>query len=28
MRKVPPEFEGFVARGLNDSPLLEGLRTG
>jgi 4-diphosphocytidyl-2-C-methyl-D-erythritol kinase len=27
-RKVPPEFEGFLARGLNDSPLLEGLRTG
>jgi 4-diphosphocytidyl-2-C-methyl-D-erythritol kinase len=26
MRKVPPEFEGFLARGLNDSPLLEGLR--
>jgi 4-diphosphocytidyl-2-C-methyl-D-erythritol kinase len=28
MRKVPPEFAGFLARGLNDSPLLEGLRTG
>lgn len=28
MSKVPPEFEGFLARGLNDSPLLEGLRTG
>ena len=28
MRKVPPEFEGFLARGLNDSPLLEGLRRG
>jgi 4-diphosphocytidyl-2-C-methyl-D-erythritol kinase len=28
MRKVPPEFEGFLARGLNESPLLEGLRTG
>jgi 4-diphosphocytidyl-2-C-methyl-D-erythritol kinase len=28
LRKVPAEFEGFVARGLNDSPLLEGLRTG
>jgi 4-diphosphocytidyl-2-C-methyl-D-erythritol kinase len=28
MRKVPPEFEGFLARGLNDSPLLEGLHTG
>ncbi len=28
MRKVPPEFESFLARGLNDSPLLEGLRTG
>jgi 4-diphosphocytidyl-2-C-methyl-D-erythritol kinase len=28
MRKVPPGIEGFVARGLNDSPLLEGLRTG
>jgi 4-diphosphocytidyl-2-C-methyl-D-erythritol kinase len=27
-RKVPPEFESFLARGLNDSPLLEGLRTG
>jgi len=28
MHKKPPEFEGFLARGLNDSPLLEGLRTG
>ena len=28
MRKLPPEFEGFLARGLNDSPLLEALRTG
>jgi len=28
MSKVPPEFEGFLARGLNDSPLLEGLRPG
>jgi 4-diphosphocytidyl-2-C-methyl-D-erythritol kinase len=28
LRKMPPEFEGFLARGLNDSPLLEGLRTG
>jgi 4-diphosphocytidyl-2-C-methyl-D-erythritol kinase len=28
MRKMPPEFEGFLARGLNDSPLLEALRTG
>jgi 4-diphosphocytidyl-2-C-methyl-D-erythritol kinase len=28
MRKVPPEFECFLARGLNDSPLLEGLRPG
>ena len=28
LRKVPPEFEGFLARGLNDSPLLEGLRAG
>jgi 4-diphosphocytidyl-2-C-methyl-D-erythritol kinase len=28
MRKVPPEIKGFLARGLNDSPLLEGLRTG
>jgi 4-diphosphocytidyl-2-C-methyl-D-erythritol kinase len=28
MRRLPPEFEGFLARGLNDSPLLEGLRTG
>jgi 4-diphosphocytidyl-2-C-methyl-D-erythritol kinase len=27
-RKVPPEFECFLARGLNDSPLLEGLRPG
>jgi 4-diphosphocytidyl-2-C-methyl-D-erythritol kinase len=27
MREVPQEFEGFLARGLNDSPLLEGLRT-
>jgi 4-diphosphocytidyl-2-C-methyl-D-erythritol kinase len=26
--KLPPEFEGFLARGLNDSPLLEGLQTG
>jgi 4-diphosphocytidyl-2-C-methyl-D-erythritol kinase len=26
--KLPPEFEGYLARGLNDSPLLEGLRTG
>ncbi len=28
LRKVPPEFQGFLARGLNDSPLLEGLRPG
>ena len=28
LRKVPPEFEGFLARGLNDSPLLEGWRPG
>jgi 4-diphosphocytidyl-2-C-methyl-D-erythritol kinase len=28
MRKMPREFEGFLARGLNDSPLLEALRTG
>jgi 4-diphosphocytidyl-2-C-methyl-D-erythritol kinase len=28
LAKLPPEFEGFLARGLNDSPLLEGLRTG
>jgi 4-diphosphocytidyl-2-C-methyl-D-erythritol kinase len=28
MRKMPPEFVGFLARGLNDSPLLEGSRTG
>jgi len=28
MRKMPPGFEGFLARGLNDSPLLEALRTG
>jgi 4-diphosphocytidyl-2-C-methyl-D-erythritol kinase len=28
MRKMPPEFEGFLARGLNDSPLLEAFRTG
>jgi 4-diphosphocytidyl-2-C-methyl-D-erythritol kinase len=27
MRKLPPGIEGFLARGLNDSPLLEGLRT-
>ncbi len=27
MRKLPPGMEGFLARGLNDSPLLEGLRT-
>ena len=27
MRKLPPGVEGFLARGLNDSPLLEGLRT-
>jgi 4-diphosphocytidyl-2-C-methyl-D-erythritol kinase len=28
MRKVPSEFEGFLARGLNDSPCFEGLRPG
>jgi 4-diphosphocytidyl-2-C-methyl-D-erythritol kinase len=28
LSKLPPEFEGFLARGLNDSPLLEGLQTG
>ena len=28
LRKMPREFEGFLARGLNDSPLLEGLRAG
>ena len=28
LSKLPPEFEGFLARGLNDSPLLEALRTG
>ena len=28
MHKMPAEFEGFLARGLNDSPLLEGLQTG
>lgn len=28
MRDMPPGFVGFLARGLNDSPLLEGLRTG
>ena len=28
MRKMPPGFEGFLACGLNDSPLLEALRTG
>jgi 4-diphosphocytidyl-2-C-methyl-D-erythritol kinase len=28
MRKMPSEFEGFLARGLNDSPLLEAFRTG
>ena len=28
LRKLPPAFEGFLARGLNDSPLLERLRTG
>jgi 4-diphosphocytidyl-2-C-methyl-D-erythritol kinase len=27
MRKLPPGMDGFLARGLNDSPLLEGLRT-
>jgi 4-diphosphocytidyl-2-C-methyl-D-erythritol kinase len=28
LRKVPPTWVAFLARGLNDSPLLEGLRTG
>jgi 4-diphosphocytidyl-2-C-methyl-D-erythritol kinase len=28
MRKMPPGFVGFLARGLNDSPLLEAFRTG
>lgn len=28
MRKLPPGVAGFLTRGLNDSPLLEGLRTG
>ncbi len=28
MRKLPSGFAGFLTRGLNDSPLLEGLRTG
>jgi 4-diphosphocytidyl-2-C-methyl-D-erythritol kinase len=28
MRKLPPAFAGYLARGLNDSPLLERLRTG
>src|SRR5271168_51007 len=28
MRGMPEEFVGFLARGLNDSPLLEGLQTG
>lgn len=28
LRKVPPEFDGFLVRGMNDSPLLEGLQTG
>ena len=28
MRKMPPEFVGFLARGLNDSPVLEAFRTG
>ncbi len=27
LRKVPPAFAGFMARGMNDSPLLERLRT-
>jgi 4-diphosphocytidyl-2-C-methyl-D-erythritol kinase len=27
MREMPPAFAGFMARGLNDSPLLERLRT-
>jgi 4-diphosphocytidyl-2-C-methyl-D-erythritol kinase len=28
MRDMPPGFVGFLARGLNDSPLLEAFRTG
>jgi 4-diphosphocytidyl-2-C-methyl-D-erythritol kinase len=28
MRELPPAFTAFLARGLNDSPLLERLRTG
>jgi 4-diphosphocytidyl-2-C-methyl-D-erythritol kinase len=28
MRRMPTEFVGFLARGLNDSPLLEAFRTG
>jgi 4-diphosphocytidyl-2-C-methyl-D-erythritol kinase len=28
MSKLPPEFAGFLAHGLNDSPLLERIRTG
>ncbi len=28
VRKLPPELDGFLARGLNDSPLLERLATG
>ena len=28
VRRLPPELEGFLARGLNDSPLLERLATG
>jgi 4-diphosphocytidyl-2-C-methyl-D-erythritol kinase len=27
MSKLPPGIDGYLARGLNDSPLLEGLRT-
>jgi 4-diphosphocytidyl-2-C-methyl-D-erythritol kinase len=28
MRNLPPAVDAYLARGLNDSPLLEGLRTG
>jgi 4-diphosphocytidyl-2-C-methyl-D-erythritol kinase len=28
VRRLPPELDGFLARGLNDSPLLERLATG
>jgi hypothetical protein len=28
LNEMPPAFDGFLARGLNDSPLLERLATG